>query len=91
MGPDALLLSWPHPGKVEGQAAGLLLGRDWAGALTFCPILCLPGGPDSGLGALFLLAGKSKDRSPHGGPAASRGLSVGSGTRGKCGRRGGGC
>lgn len=24
----------PHPGREEDQDAGLLLGRDWAGALT---------------------------------------------------------
>lgn len=30
------LLSWPRLGR-EGQDAGPLLGRDWAGALTLCP------------------------------------------------------
>lgn len=34
--PVPWLLSWPRLGR-EGQDAGPLLGRDWAGALTLCP------------------------------------------------------
>lgn len=83
------------PGLAPGEQKVRMLDCCWAETgqvpSPFVPILCLPGGPDSGLGALLLLAGKSKDRSPHRGPAASRGLSVGSGMRGKRGRREGGC
>lgn len=40
----------------------------------FVPSLRLSGGSGSGSGTLPLLAGESKDRSPHRGPSVSRGL-----------------
>lgn len=42
--PMPRLPSWPRPRR-EGQDAGLLLGRDWAGALTLCPLPLPSWGP----------------------------------------------
>lgn len=49
------------------------------------PSLCLSGGSGSGLGTLPLLAGESKDRSPHRGPSVSQGLPMRSGMKGEYG------
>lgn len=77
---------WPCLGRGEGQDAGLLLGRDWEGPRPFLPSLCPPGGLDSGLRALLLLAGESKDRSPPRALAGSWGHPMGLGRRGECGQ-----